>query len=432
MGGRWRTGARALCGRTAVAVLTATIGCFGFLLAPSPAQAQAVTGTLLGNVTDSSGAGVPGATVTALETQTNTSRTAVTNESGNYIFSSLQNGTYTVDVELQGFKKVVRPNVKLDVNTTVRVDLKLEVGQLNETLTVSAETPLAPDRPDGHRAHPRVEDGVGAAAHLQPQLPVADAHRAGRHAAAPRALAVLQLAGLAALRGQRPAGDGEQHADRRARRQPEDRAAAGHHPGGRRARDRQRDDQQLRRGVRALGRRGHERDAQVRHQRSEGQRVLLRQQRLDQCQRLPDAPEGADQVRQRRLHAGRADRQEQAVLLRRLPAHGRQQRLRRPSDRSDAEDAQRRFQRGDQRHLRSGNRRVDGAGRSGVREQPDSADAHQPDRPPAAGIHSRAEHRGSRSARTTSSRRRRARRPPTGSTPRSATRPAPRTRSRTV
>ena len=55
-------------------------------------------------------------------------------------------------MELQGFKKVVRPNVKLDVNTTVRVDLKLEVGQLNETLTVSAETPLLQtDRTDTGR-----------------------------------------------------------------------------------------------------------------------------------------------------------------------------------------------------------------------------------------------------------------------------------------
>src|SRR4051794_23864233 len=152
MGGRWRTAARALYGRTAVAVLAGIVGCGGFLLAASPARAQAVTGTLLGNVTDSSGGGVPGATVTALETQTNISRTAVTNESGNYIFSSLQNGTYTVEVELQGFKKMVRPNVKLDVNTTVRVDLKLEVGQLNETLTVSAETPLLQtDRTDTGR-----------------------------------------------------------------------------------------------------------------------------------------------------------------------------------------------------------------------------------------------------------------------------------------
>jgi hypothetical protein len=134
------------------AVLGTALLIAGSTIAPSPAHAQAVTGTLLGNVTDESGAGIPGATVTALETQTNTSRTAVTNEAGYYIFSSLQNGTYTVEVELEGFKKVVRPNVKLDVNTTVRVDLKLEVGALNETLTVTAETPLLQtDRTDTGR-----------------------------------------------------------------------------------------------------------------------------------------------------------------------------------------------------------------------------------------------------------------------------------------
>ena len=58
-------------------------------------------------------------------------------------------------------------------------------------------------------------------------------------------------------------------------------------------------------------------------------------------------PQGADQVRQRRLHARRADRQEQAVLLRRLPAHDRQHRLRRPRDGADGGDAERRLQRGD-------------------------------------------------------------------------------------
>ena len=122
------------------------------LIVPSHASAQAVTGTLLGNVTDTSGAAVPGATVTARETQTNVSRTATTNETGYYIFSSLQNGTFAVEAELQGFKKVIREGVKVDVNTTVRVDLKLEVGQLNETVTVAAETPLLQtDRTDTGR-----------------------------------------------------------------------------------------------------------------------------------------------------------------------------------------------------------------------------------------------------------------------------------------
>ena len=122
------------------------------LIVPSHASAQAVTGTLLGNVTDTSGAAVPGATVTARETQTNVSRTATTNETGYFIFSSLQNGTYAVEAELQGFKKVIREGVQLQVNTTVRVDLKLEVGQLNETVEVAAETPLLQtDRTDTGR-----------------------------------------------------------------------------------------------------------------------------------------------------------------------------------------------------------------------------------------------------------------------------------------
>ena len=122
------------------------------LLVPAPAHAQAVTGTLLGNVTDSTGGAVPGATVVATETRTNISRTTTTNEAGYYIFSSLQNGTYSVDAELQGFRKIVRQNVKVDVNSTIRVDLKLEVGQMTEAVTVSAETPvLQTDRTDTGR-----------------------------------------------------------------------------------------------------------------------------------------------------------------------------------------------------------------------------------------------------------------------------------------
>ena len=122
------------------------------LIVPAPAHAQAVTGTLLGNVTDSSGAAVPGATVVATETRTNISRSTTTNEAGYYIFSSLQNGTYSVDAELQGFKKIVHQNVKVDVNSTIRVDLKLEVGQMTEAVTVSAETPvLQTDRTDTGR-----------------------------------------------------------------------------------------------------------------------------------------------------------------------------------------------------------------------------------------------------------------------------------------
>ena len=75
------------------------------LIVPSHASAQAVTGTLLGNVTDSSGAGIPGATVTVTEVQTNISRSAVSNDAGYFIFASLQNGTYNVDAELVGVQE---------------------------------------------------------------------------------------------------------------------------------------------------------------------------------------------------------------------------------------------------------------------------------------------------------------------------------------
>src|SRR5262249_4445386 len=119
---------------------------------PSRASAQAVTGTLLGNITDPSGGVVPGVSVTATEVQTNVSRTTVSNEAGRYTFSSLPNGKYTVSAELQGFKKVVRENVVVDVNTTIRVDMTLEVGAVSEAVSVNAESPmLQTDRTDTGR-----------------------------------------------------------------------------------------------------------------------------------------------------------------------------------------------------------------------------------------------------------------------------------------
>jgi hypothetical protein len=122
------------------------------LLLPAPSGAQAVTGTLLGTVTDSTGAGVPGATVTITEVQTGIRRSATTNASGNYVFSNLKDGVYRVEAELSGFRKTVHENVKVDVNTTVRVDLALQVGSLTEAVTVVQEAPpLQTDRADTGR-----------------------------------------------------------------------------------------------------------------------------------------------------------------------------------------------------------------------------------------------------------------------------------------
>src|SRR5947207_3279721 len=115
-------------------------------------DAQAVKGSLLGNVSDEAGLPMPGATVTITETGTNITYTAVTNESGFYVFSNLKDGTYRVAGELSGFKKTVRDGVIVPVNGTVRVDLKMQIGALEESITVVGESPLLQtDRADTSR-----------------------------------------------------------------------------------------------------------------------------------------------------------------------------------------------------------------------------------------------------------------------------------------
>ena len=130
--------------------LVAIVGMLVFV--PLPLHAQAVKGALLGNITDEAGLAVPGATVTATEINTNISSNTVTNENGYYIFANLKDGTYRVGAELTGFKKVARDGVRVDVNQTVRVDLKMVVGTLEESVTVVGSTPLLQtDRADTGR-----------------------------------------------------------------------------------------------------------------------------------------------------------------------------------------------------------------------------------------------------------------------------------------
>ncbi len=111
-------------------------------LMPSPVSAQAVSGTILGTVRDSSGATVPGATVTLVQTATGYSRTVVSTALGEYTAPSLPTGTYSVSGELTGFKKVTLANVQLGVDQRVRIDLTLQVGQMSEVVEIQAETPL--------------------------------------------------------------------------------------------------------------------------------------------------------------------------------------------------------------------------------------------------------------------------------------------------
>src|SRR5467141_246252 len=115
----------------------------------APVMGQAVNATLLGAVTDTSGAVVAGAKVTATEMKTGVSRSTTTNDSGNYAFANLPPGLYEVVTEKQGFKKAVRSGVDVVVNTDTRVNLALDPGAISESVVVTAETPiLQTDRAD--------------------------------------------------------------------------------------------------------------------------------------------------------------------------------------------------------------------------------------------------------------------------------------------
>src|ERR1700722_2219112 len=106
---------------------------------PQTCNAQALYGTLLGNVTDPSNSGVPHATVTILHKETGESRETTTNNAGGYEFSTINTGTYQVTVMKDGFIRFVRQDVGVSINTVVRVDVKLEVGSVSETVRVTGQ-----------------------------------------------------------------------------------------------------------------------------------------------------------------------------------------------------------------------------------------------------------------------------------------------------
>jgi Carboxypeptidase regulatory-like domain len=102
---------------------------------------QAVNSTVLGTVTDSSGAVVANAKVVLTEADTNVSHSSQTNESGNFVFPNVPPGNYFVTVEMTGFKKETRRNIALLVNTNERVDIQLQPGSITETVEVTAAAP---------------------------------------------------------------------------------------------------------------------------------------------------------------------------------------------------------------------------------------------------------------------------------------------------
>jgi hypothetical protein len=122
--------------------LWATCIVFIALLFPSGIGAQEFRGTISGTVTDSSGAAVKDAQVTVTETSTGTINRTKTDGAGQYVVPFLQPGTYQIVVEMASFKKDVRNGVTLQANEHPLVDVTLQVGSAQETVSVTEDAPL--------------------------------------------------------------------------------------------------------------------------------------------------------------------------------------------------------------------------------------------------------------------------------------------------
>jgi hypothetical protein len=110
---------------------------------------QAVSGTIVGTVTDATGASVPRAQVTIVLKGESTVYNTVSNDSGNYTEPELPPGVYSVTIFANGFKKEVNSNVEVSTNTTTRVDVTLSTGSTTDTVTVTDAPPqLQTDRAD--------------------------------------------------------------------------------------------------------------------------------------------------------------------------------------------------------------------------------------------------------------------------------------------
>jgi hypothetical protein len=108
----------------------------------APAPAFATDGDIVGVVRDDTGAVLPGVTLSARNTDTGYERVTVSDEQGRYRFVKLPVGPYAISGELSGFRSVSRTGLKLTINARLTVDLTLNVGGVQETVTVEEEAPI--------------------------------------------------------------------------------------------------------------------------------------------------------------------------------------------------------------------------------------------------------------------------------------------------
>jgi hypothetical protein len=122
------------------------------LLSTAPVWAQTITGRIDGRVTDSSGAVLPGATITIVNVGTGLTTTQVTDDNGTFTATNLPVGAYTVSAELEGFRRAQRTGLQLGADGRLSADFSLGVGQLTESVQVQAVTGEAVNRTSGEVA----------------------------------------------------------------------------------------------------------------------------------------------------------------------------------------------------------------------------------------------------------------------------------------
>jgi hypothetical protein len=153
---------------------------FSVLLCRTDARAQTSNATLQGTITDNSGSVLPGVTVKLESPTTGLTRETVTNASGVYVFNFLPAGTYVVAAELSGFKTVRHDQVRLEVGQNLELDLRMEIGQLNEVVNVEGTAAIL------DRSSPTI--GTVIQASQLKELPLAGRHWAGLMLLAPGAI----------------------------------------------------------------------------------------------------------------------------------------------------------------------------------------------------------------------------------------------------
>ena len=248
---------------TAAAVLLASSGS----LVPR-AAGQTLYGSLVGNVTDPSGAAVPSVKVTAANAATGFVREVTANERGAYLFTDLQAGSYDVQITAASFAGFIQRGVPVSINAVVRVDVQLQLATTAETITVTGMgATLQTDRSD-------LRAEISGREYRDLPVPGARNYQAlfklvpGFTPPRRQNSIVSNAPGRPGGERQRDHEEHQQHAHRRREQRPHLAAAAfGLHAAARSHRHRQRGHQQHGRRTGTRRRRRHQRQHEVRHQR---------------------------------------------------------------------------------------------------------------------------------------------------------------------